>query len=421
MDPDHENRQEDQENENQAEQEQRNEEENQPEEGQPEEQKAEETEAQAETTEVTNVEETKTEAQTQDQTQPTESTQAEGTQGIESSWQNLNASAGTQQEGQQGGETHQEPAADVHKEEEHKEEEAKPTETQPTGTEPAINLAHSTGAAEKTTTSGSQSPAKSLTIEERYNQSVDLKNKANDLIKEKKYEEAIALYKSAGLLINPNVLPGQPEGDLKFKLNDLRIALSNNMSHCYLHMGMYDLAFEQAEKVERLDPENIKALYRIAVCLEKQGKNLEAFDKIKTVIKISNAKGQKISSEVQEIFERLKGKTKEITEKIRAEEKQTKELAQKMFGEKPPKQTESAAKKYLYKGLMVVPSVGIAYLLLTKGMKSNLKTQNSKFALGVLSASIFGTLTSSKIWMKGIFATTFVLVAGLAHKYKAKI
>ena len=167
-----------------------------------------------------------------------------------------------------------------------------------------------------------------LSLDERYNHSLHIKNTAKKFVKEKKYEEAIGLYKSAGSLIHPNVIPVQPEVDLQNKLNDLRIALSNKMSHCYLFMGMYDLALEQAEKAERLDPQNIKALYRIAVCLEKQGKYLEAFDKIETALRVSKEKDTKITNDVQEIFERLKGKTKEITEKIQAEEKQTKELPQ---------------------------------------------------------------------------------------------
>lgn len=258
-----------------------------------------------------------------------------------------------------------------------------------------------------------------LTAEERYTEAFAAKEFGNKATKEKNYEEAFIFYKSALNLIDPNRFSTPAEGTLKEKLNELRIALLNNMTQSCLNLNQIDQAYEYAEKVILLDPENIKALFRIAVCLENQGKHLAAFERIKEIYRISNRKKLNLAKEVAEAYQRLHTKVKLEGENYQEQDNHVKDMDQKIpRAERKSLEELDFGNFKIKKGFMVVPSVGIAYLILSQGLKASLKTRKSRFAMGFLTASLFGIFLSSKLWVKGIFAATSLFITGLAHNYK---
>jgi len=99
------------------------------------------------------------------------------------------------------------------------------------------------------------------------------KNEGDDLIKEKKYAEAVSSYEKA-LLQLFYTFSDDPEED---KLVDkFKAAINMNVSMCKINLGKFDEAINCCNEALRVDKSNLKAIYRIAFAYFKLDKLEEA-------------------------------------------------------------------------------------------------------------------------------------------------
>ncbi|KAF8977978.1 Stress-induced-phosphoprotein 1 [Entomortierella lignicola] len=112
------------------------------------------------------------------------------------------------------------------------------------------------------------SDSKMYIINENVKKSIELKQEGNNLLKEQKFLIAATKYTDA------ITLPGISDEDLSI--------LHSNRSFCYLKLGKYDQALEDAKLSKRLNPDYLKAYIRLGKAyesLEKYDKAIKNFDK----------------------------------------------------------------------------------------------------------------------------------------------
>ncbi|KAF9117525.1 Stress-induced-phosphoprotein 1 [Mortierella sp. GBA39] len=105
-------------------------------------------------------------------------------------------------------------------------------------------------------------------MNENVKRSIELKHEGNNLLKEQKFLLAATKYTDA------ITLPGISDGDLS--------VLYSNRSVCYLKLGKYAEALEDAKLSKRLNPDYLKAYIRLGKAyesLEKYDKAIKNFDK----------------------------------------------------------------------------------------------------------------------------------------------
>ncbi|KAF9328543.1 Stress-induced-phosphoprotein 1 [Podila minutissima] len=112
------------------------------------------------------------------------------------------------------------------------------------------------------------SDSKMYIMNENVKKSIEIKLEGNNLLKEQKFLMAATKYTDA------ITLPGISDGDLS--------VLYSNRSFCYLKLGKYAQALEDAKLSKRLNPDYLKAYIRLGkayVSLEKYDKAIKNFDK----------------------------------------------------------------------------------------------------------------------------------------------
>jgi hypothetical protein len=86
-----------------------------------------------------------------------------------------------------------------------------------------------------------------------------LKNEANELVKQKKFDDACVKYFAAINTIRLNdKLKNLPEG------KSLEMACRSNIAHCKLQVKEYDHVIDQCEKVLEYEPGNVKCTFRMS-------------------------------------------------------------------------------------------------------------------------------------------------------------
>jgi tetratricopeptide (TPR) repeat protein len=110
----------------------------------------------------------------------------------------------------------------------------------------------------------------------------EIKNKANDLFKANDFSKASEKYYEAiNAVRTTKCLKNSSQG------NQLEINCRLNLALCKIKQEEYDVAIDQCERVLLEETANIKALYRISVALNSQGKQLEAWSYIKRAYAIT--------------------------------------------------------------------------------------------------------------------------------------
>lgn len=104
------------------------------------------------------------------------------------------------------------------------------------------------------------------------------KNEGDDLIKEKKYEEAVSSYEKA-LLQLFYTFSDDPEEDKQ--VDKLKAAVNMNVSMCKINLGKYEEAINCCNEALRVDNNNLKAIYRIAFAYFKLDKYEDAKKSVK--------------------------------------------------------------------------------------------------------------------------------------------
>ena len=103
------------------------------------------------------------------------------------------------------------------------------------------------------------------------------KNEGDDLLKEKKYTEAISSYEKA-LLQLFYTFSDDPEEDKA--VDRLKMGINMNVSMCKMNIGKYDDAINCCLEALRVDKNNLKAIYRVAYSYFK----LEKFEESRKYI-----------------------------------------------------------------------------------------------------------------------------------------
>ncbi|KAG9326448.1 hypothetical protein KVV02_001627 [Mortierella alpina] len=133
------------------------------------------------------------------------------------------------------------------------------------------------------------SDSKMYIMTENVKRSIELKHEGNNLLKEQEFLMAATKYTDA------IILPGISDGDLS--------VLHSNRSVCYLKLGKYDQALEDAKLSKRLNPDYLKAYIRLGKAyesLEKYDKAIKHFDKALS-LDMNNAEIRQMRSDARKL------------------------------------------------------------------------------------------------------------------------
>jgi tetratricopeptide (TPR) repeat protein len=118
-------------------------------------------------------------------------------------------------------------------------------------------------------------------FEQSFNDKLDacktFKNEGDDLLKKKKFEEAVNSYEKALLQLFYS-FSEDPEEDKA--VNRFKSGINMNVSMCKMNIGKYDEAINCCLEALRVDSKNLKAIYRVAFSYFK----IDNYDKARNYI-----------------------------------------------------------------------------------------------------------------------------------------
>ena len=216
-------------------------------------------------------------------------------------------------------------------------------------------------------------------------------------VKSKKYEDAIKVYENAFQVLKPS--PEDQKDPSFIESLKLQNVLFNNLSLCYHNLGQHRQAILYASRVLYVDPNNIKALFRIAQGQKALGEKAMAFETIQKCVSAykSQHPGQNIDNEILKLYHVLKEENKG---KIDEEKKNSQQMFSKMFNGKnqadsPKKGAKQKLSKPIMYGLCTLPSVLMGFAV-HDYIKHKTKDNFGSGLLGVISsAGIFSGLIGS--------------------------
>lgn len=104
------------------------------------------------------------------------------------------------------------------------------------------------------------------------------------------------------------------------EIDEIKLSLYLNLSLCYIKLNSFDKAYENTKEALKIDPENVKAMYRQATCLEKRNELREAKKLLDKVIKVQPEDPATLKL------------MKLVDQKLEIQKKKEKQMAKKMFG-----------------------------------------------------------------------------------------
>ena len=149
------------------------------------------------------------------------------------------------------------------------------------------------------------------------------KTEGDDLLKQKKYDEAINVYEKGLLQLFYTFSDDKEEDELIDKIKE---GMNLNCSFCKIKQDKFEEATQYLNEAMRVNKENLKTLYRMGFCHFKLENFDEAKSDIKKALDIIDKKGGDKSS-----FEQL---LKDINDKIKELEDQQDVLLKKMVKNK---------------------------------------------------------------------------------------
>ena len=145
------------------------------------------------------------------------------------------------------------------------------------------------------------------------------KTEGDDLLKQKKYDEAINVYEKGLLQLFYTFSDDKEEDEMIDKIKE---GMNLNCSFCKIKQDKYEEATQYLNEAMRVNKENLKTLYRMGFCHFKLEKFDDAKSDIKKALDVINKKGGDKSS-----FEQL---LKDIDNRIKELEDQQDVLLKKM-------------------------------------------------------------------------------------------
>ena len=145
------------------------------------------------------------------------------------------------------------------------------------------------------------------------------KTEGDDLLKQKKYDEAINVYEKGLLQLFYTFSDDKEEDEMIDKIKE---GMNLNCSFCKIKQDKFEEATQYLNEAMRVNKENLKTLYRMGFCHFKLEKFDDAKSDIKKALDVINKKGGDKSS-----FEQL---LKDINNRIKELEDQQDVLLKKM-------------------------------------------------------------------------------------------
>ena len=145
------------------------------------------------------------------------------------------------------------------------------------------------------------------------------KTEGDDLLKQKKYDEAINVYEKGLLQLFYTFSDDKEEDEMIDKIKE---GMNLNCSFCKIKQDKFEEATQYLNEAMRVNKENLKTLYRMGFCHFKLEKFDDAKSDIKKALDVINKKGGDKSS-----FEQL---LKDIDNRIKELEDQQDVLLKKM-------------------------------------------------------------------------------------------
>jgi len=126
--------------------------------------------------------------------------------------------------------------------------------------------------------------------EEKYEVALKYKEKGTELFKDSRITDAFRKFsKACKLLITLEPIADlELDKQLEYNINDLRLALYNNMAICHLKRYNYQHVVSLCTKVLDKDGNNVKALYRRGVAYGSMGDNEKAIADLKVVLTLES-------------------------------------------------------------------------------------------------------------------------------------
>ncbi|KAL4448653.1 hypothetical protein ABPG74_012742 [Tetrahymena malaccensis] len=267
----------------------------------------------------------------------------------------------------------------------------------------------STGTAEETSAM--------YTVDKRMQIANQYKDQARDLIKEKRYQEASVLYQQALDITNPTYFRYINE-QTKIEYQQLSTQLLNNLAICYYNLGQYLIAAQISDQTLLIDPKNLKAMYRRAVCYKNLGDFERAFECIKNAVKSGGNESKEIYSE----YENIKKLYKEYLDQNKEREKEVYGRmmnSSKISEEKKLQQQQLQTKQdidTLINSLFFFGSSAMSFLVASKIMKVDVTSKTGFSLTGCLASSIYASYYFEKKWVKGVFGLCAALIFGYMYK-----
>lgn len=159
-----------------------------------------------------------------------------------------------------------------------------------------------------------------LDIDERLSMGEQKRERGNTLFTRNDFAGAINSYNKALKILESGSLQGTPE---KLQtLADCRLKCSNNMAACQLKVEAYDAAIKSCLCVLDLQPDNVKALFRIGKAYTAKGETKNGIQYLQKALKLEP------DSKV------IKQEIRKLSQKISKETELEKDMYKKMLGTK---------------------------------------------------------------------------------------
>ena len=160
-------------------------------------------------------------------------------------------------------------------------------------------------------------------VKEKIEAGKRFKIEGDDLLNQKKYDEAINVYEKGLLQLFYTFSDDKEEDDLADKLKE---GMNLNCSFCKMKQEKYEEATQYLNEAMRVNKENLKTLYRMAFCHFKLEKFKDAKEDINNALNIINKKGGDKNAFEELLFD--------INKKIKCLEDEQDNLLKKMVKNK---------------------------------------------------------------------------------------
>ncbi|XP_011309028.1 AH receptor-interacting protein [Fopius arisanus] len=156
--------------------------------------------------------------------------------------------------------------------------------------------------------SGYEKESWQMTEDEKLKNVPLLKEKGNEKFRDKNYEGAAENYATAIGMLEQLMLSEKPHDEDWTTLNRMKIPLLLNFAQCKLLKKEYYAVIEHCTSVLKIDPDNVKALYRRGKAHVGAWNEKEALEDLRRVVELDPTLKSTVENEIQTFFSAIKDK-----------------------------------------------------------------------------------------------------------------